>query len=83
MSSQMSFRIVDHSVLPDVQIIEVLCDGEVCAAIYPQEGREIKLVSPHMDGDVETDDGNKSFPPIPAVIVRFDPRPSEEGSEGA
>jgi hypothetical protein len=55
------------------EIVEVLCDGEVCAAIYPSASM-IKIVSAHMTATT-IEDGRKSTPPIPAVAISFAPEP--------
>ncbi|OGY97512.1 MAG: hypothetical protein A3A43_02010 [Candidatus Liptonbacteria bacterium RIFCSPLOWO2_01_FULL_56_20] len=80
------FRVVPHSILPGVQIVEVLVDGEVGGVVYPAGEKAIRIVSAHIaetatdegfDGEVVEDDGTKSDPPIPTVYVRFDPSPYE------
>jgi hypothetical protein len=58
----------------DKEIVEVLCDGEVCAAIYPGEGNEIRIISAHMT-TTSIEDGRNSKPPIPAVAIAFRPEP--------
>jgi hypothetical protein len=57
----------------DKEIVEVLCDGEVCAAIYPAtEENAIKIVSAHMTATT-VDDGRNAKPPIPTVAIAFAP----------
>jgi hypothetical protein len=56
------------------EIVEVLCDGEVCAAIYPAEANTIRIVSAHMT-TTAIEDGRNSKPPIPAVAITFEPEP--------
>jgi hypothetical protein len=58
----------------DKEIVEVLCDGEVCAAIYPVEGDTIKIISAHMP-TISIEDGRDDKPPIPAVAIAFAPEP--------
>ena len=57
------------------EIVEVLCDGEVCAAIYPAttENR-IRIISAHMPM-ISIEDGRDDNPPIPAVAIVFAPEP--------
>lgn len=68
------FRVVPHSIRPGAQVAEILLDGEMVATVYPDGQKGIKLVSAHMEG-VKQDDGIGSFPPIPAVLISFDPQP--------
>ena len=77
------FRITDHSRLPNVRIVEILDSGKVVGIIYPTQ-KGLKLVSAHMvhaeidpgfAGEAIIDDGTKTFPPIPAVIVEFHSTP--------
>lgn len=87
MGSRISFRIIPHSRIPDVEIVEVLLDGHMCASIYPDRTNEgsIKLVSAHFAGElthndqfpegVKMDTGDRMIPPIPAVHISFDVRP--------
>ena len=78
------FRVASHNVKPDTRIVEVLVDGKVAAVIYPMGAKGIKLVSAHIEeteaekefaGTVVKDDGGKNWPPIPALLVTFDPSP--------
>ena len=78
------FRITPHSILPNIRTVEILVDGEVAGAIYPAGDKDIKLVSAHIvdtavekgfRGEVIEDDGRKSWPPIPAVLIQFNPSP--------
>lgn len=73
--SRLSFRLVRHSVR-DIEIVEVLCDGEVCATIYPGPDRKLVLVSAHIRSFMH-EDGSISNPPIPALAVDFLPEPYE------
>ncbi|KKW45550.1 MAG: hypothetical protein UY96_C0019G0016 [Parcubacteria group bacterium GW2011_GWB1_56_8] len=66
------FRVVPHSILPGVQIVEVLVDGEVGGVVYPAGEKAIRIVSAHIaetatdegfDGEVVEDDGTKSWQP--------------------
>ncbi|OHB08654.1 MAG: hypothetical protein A3I19_01245 [Candidatus Zambryskibacteria bacterium RIFCSPLOWO2_02_FULL_38_13] len=91
MSSRISFRIVPHFFRPNVNVVQILFDGEVCASIYPDQDREksIKLVSAHFAGElthhnqfpkgIEMDTGESVAPPIPVVQITFDPRPYNVG----
>jgi hypothetical protein len=56
------------------EIVEVLCDGEVSAAIYPDDNNTMKIVSAHM-GLISFGDGRNSQPPIPAVAIALAPEP--------
>ena len=91
MSSRISFRIVPHSVRPNVNIVEILLDNKLCASIYPDQQKEqsIKLASAHFAGElthhnqfpegIQMDTGERMFPPIPVVQITFDPRPYNVG----
>lgn len=68
------FRVMPHSRRPGVQIAELLLDGQMVATIYPDGEKGIKLVSAHME-KVQQDDGSISNPPIPHVLISFDPQP--------
>lgn len=76
------FRIVPHSIKPNLKVVEILSEGKVVAVIYPAREKGIKLVSAHIknamkDKDfadrVIIDDGTNSFPPFPAVHIEFEP----------
>lgn len=78
------FKIIPHGVYPDRQTVVILVDGEIAGIIYPMGEKGIKLVSAHMretqvDNDfvgvVVEDDGSRNWPPIPAVLIGFDPSP--------
>jgi len=69
-----TFEVKPHSIKHGVQVAEILMDGEMVATIYPDGEKGIKLVSAHMEGVVQ-DDGSRSMPPIPAVLITFDPQP--------
>lgn len=67
-------------------IVEILIDRKVVGVIYPKEEKGIKIVSAHISaskaekgfvGEVIEDDGSQSFPPIPAVLIDFNPSPYE------
>ena len=60
----------------DKEAVEVLCDGEVCAVIYPdtEGGNGIRIVSAHI-GLIAIDDGRNSKPPIPAIAIALAPEP--------
>lgn len=67
-------------------IVEILVDGKVAGVIYPSGEKGIKIVSAHISGtstedgfagEVAEDDGTESFPPIPAVLISFNPSPYE------
>ena len=64
------FQVVPHDVLPGVETVELLLDGQMVAMIYPNDEEGVKIVSAHFDGVVE-DDGVGSTPPIPHVLFRF------------
>lgn len=68
------FQVRQHDFKSGVQVIEILVDGEMVAILYPEGEKGVKLVSAHMEEVVE-DDGTESIPPIPAIWVRFNPRP--------
>ncbi len=68
------FVVRDHSILPDTKIVEILVNGEVAAVIYPDGLQGVKLVSPHIS-KVTQKDGSADLPPIPAILIDFDPKP--------
>lgn len=77
------FRIKPHSVIPGRQTVEILMDGGVVGAIYPWEEDGIRVISAHFEmvetekgfeGEVSIDRGGASFPPIPAVQIKLDPK---------
>lgn len=94
MASNINFRIVPHSHIQGVEVVEVLLGGQVCAVIYPdrESPGSIKLVSAHFAGDltrhgqfpdgVKMDTGEKSYPPIPFIHISFDPRTYKIGARG-
>ncbi|MFA5714961.1 MAG: hypothetical protein WC998_04440 [Candidatus Paceibacterota bacterium] len=68
------------------EAVEILSDdGNVIGVRYSTEtDKEIKIVSAHISqtttenqfaGEVLEDNGIDSWPPIPAVIIKFDPSP--------
>jgi hypothetical protein len=67
-----TFRLAPHT--GGKEIVEVLCDGEVCAAIYPTTGNIIRIISAHMP-IISFEDGRDDKPPIPAVAIAFAPEP--------
>lgn len=77
MPGSITFRLVQHSVLPGVDIVEILLDGQVCAAIYPlTRDRDntpgvagIRVISAFIR-EAELDESS-----IPAVMVMFKPGP--------
>lgn len=78
------FRIKPHSIYPNIRVVEILIDGKVAAMIYPLGEKGIKLVSAHIEetakeegfvGEVIEDDGSRTWPSIPAVLVTFNPSP--------
>lgn len=78
----LDFRVVPHSIRPNVKIVEILSEGKVVGVIYPDRDKGIKLVSAHIKdvskdkdfvGRVVVDDGKNSLPPFPAVGIEFEP----------
>jgi len=78
------FRVVPHSLIPSVKIVEILESGMVIGCICPEEEKSIRVVSAHFAesstdegfaGAVVEDDGSDSPLPIPAHIIRFEPSP--------
>ena len=69
-----TFEVKPHSSKPGIQVAEILIDGAMVATIYPDGEKGVKLVSAHME-EVVQDDGSRSAPPIPAVLITFDPQP--------
>lgn len=76
------FRIKPHTIRRGVTIVEIVIDGKVVGAIYPGDGKEIRVVSAHIEkvvkdenfkGEVVEDDGSCSSPPIPHLTIRFEP----------
>jgi hypothetical protein len=56
-------------------VVEVLCDGEVCACICPaKDVASISIVSANMEL-ISIDDGRNNRPPIPAVVIALKPEP--------
>jgi len=80
-----TFKISSHTVLPGIEIVQILIDGMVVGVIYPgPTPKSIRLVSAHMSeqtkeedfaGEVVFDDGTQHFPPIPALFIEFEPSP--------
>ena len=64
------FQVVPHGVLPGVETVELLMDGQMVAMIYPNDEEGVKIVSAHFDG-IEENDGVGSVPPIPHVLFKF------------
>lgn len=71
--TDITFRVMKHTVKPNQDLVEVLWDGIPCAAIYPTE-KGIKLVSAHIHGEIKIEDQSVLIP-IPAVHINFDPQP--------
>ncbi len=79
-----TFRIVEHSVRSGVMLVEIVLNDIVVGIIYPDpEIGGIKVISAHFsekdipadfDGEVIEDNGEGTFPPIPAVTMTFKPR---------
>ena len=68
------FQVKQHVLKPGVQVVEVLLDDNVVATLYPDGEKGVKIVSAHIEEVIE-DDGTTSFPPIPAIFVKFNPQP--------
>ena len=77
------FKIQPHSVTPGLELVEIIVDGEVVGAIYPQGEKGIRVVSAHFteietdegfEGEVVIDSGRSSWPPIPSVFITLDPQ---------
>lgn len=74
--SNVTFRITRHAV-KEVDIVEVMVDGMVCAAIYPGEAATFRVISAHFER-VDMLDGEKSStPPIPEARFKLNPQPFE------
>jgi len=73
MTGPIEFRLAPHSIKPAIQIVEVLLDGKVVAAIYPDAFQSCKIISAHMR-NIEFDDGRANEPPLPSVTILFEPR---------
>ena len=69
-----TFEVKFHSSKPGIQVVEILMDDKMVPTIYPDGEKGVKLVSAHME-EVVQDDGSRSAPPIPAVLITFDPQP--------
>jgi len=78
------FKIKPHSILKNIQVVEILVDGRTAGVVYPMGDKGIKIVSAHIEktqiekdfvGEVVEDDGSQSWPPIPAVSIIFNPSP--------
>ncbi len=77
------FRIAENKERPGSKLVEILLHGNFCAALYPQPDNSLKLISAHFAGDLVdegfpdgvTMDNGTDYPPIPAVVIRLDPRP--------
>ena len=76
-----TFRVTPHSSRPDVEVAGIFLNGEIVATIYPDGEKGVKIVSAHME-TVHHDAEPTSVPPIPAVLIQFDPQPySIEGGK--
>lgn len=69
-----SFRVTEHSRKPGTPIVEILLDGVVCAAVYPDGPKGVQVISAHLAA-FRHDDGTGAYPPIPSVHLEFDPKP--------
>jgi hypothetical protein len=78
------FKIKPHSIYANIQVVEIFIDGQTAGVMYPTRDKGIKLVSAHMEkteiekdfaGEVVKDDGSRDWPPIPAVLITFNPSP--------
>ena len=70
-----SFRIKSHTETSGVEVVEIIENEMVVGVIYPTE-KGIKLVSAHIE-EVVDDRKPVDWPPIPAVLVTFNPGPYE------
>ena len=75
-----SFRITEHAYKPGVEVVEVLLDGKVVGAIYPEGENKVKIVSAHFsEKDIPKDfDGEvireEEVDIVPAIHILFKPR---------
>ena len=90
MPSRVSFQLAPHAYRGG-QVVEIMVDGAVCAALYARPGAEVMLASVHVadareaqptDITMQHDDGAASFPQVPAWRFRFEPRPYHLGPNG-
>jgi hypothetical protein len=67
-----SFRIVEHSIRPGVELVEILQDGKVVGSIYPTE-KGIKILSSYLYEDPEgaLDIEKDKLPRIPAILINL------------
>ena len=68
------FRLRPYSLILGTRIVEILIDGETIASIYTDGENGIIFVSAHIK-DVVRDDESKKIPPIPVILIDFDPQP--------
>lgn len=67
------FRIKEHQSSPR-KVVELVIDGNVIAVIYPEGEQGIRILSAHYDGEPFFNNGEMTFPPIPSVHAKFQPR---------
>jgi hypothetical protein len=84
--NKISFRLKKHTEKPNVEILEILLDGNMVATIYPDEKNpaSVKLVSAHFAGEltkgnqfpegIKMETAERLFPPIPGIHITFEPR---------
>lgn len=72
----LKFSIAQHKHIPGVLLVEVHDESGCIAAIYPSGEKGLKLVSAHIS-KTEVEDGSGTVPPIPSVMIEFDPQPWE------
>jgi len=78
--SRVTFRLSRHA-LRGVGIVEILLDGNVCAAIYPDSiDPKFHVVTPH--ATMTYDDGTKQVPQMPAWTFTLNPRRYHIGPNG-
>ena len=79
-----TFHLTKHATRPNVQVIEILHDGQVCATIVPTGDDVVRIISAHFFG-VDHPQGFQKFVrmaghqgellPIPTIDLVFEPRP--------
>jgi len=82
-----TFKTSEHTHRPNTQIVQILFDGKVVGAIYPEGDKGVKIVSAHFKGTavkgqtvqqhVVFDEGVSSTIPIPSISMTFEPAPYE------
>jgi hypothetical protein len=63
------FRFAVHSARRS-QVVEVLLDGRICAAIYPG-AKSVRVISNYFEHPFRFDEGRSSRPPVPALTIGF------------